>query len=372
MMDNILYLNKKAINDSSYAELYESSLKQIDKLNGELVNANIDLNNLTNIKFDKISSNLDGYDYLFSIIFGILGATISSSKSIEEFCNQIHNHSSGKKMNNSNTLQAFIGDILKHKGDSIDKVSGSFINRNGQMADIGIHRLLWGHDILSLNKDNPFYLLVKQHGILQGVLQVFRHLIADTFSTQGLPLPGHSYFDYIKDNGKTSNLLSKLSTDMVNNDKIESNKNFQHLFTIRAQDVASQGLVWASSKAYFYARGIEDSTRMRQYKVLSYGTNFFAHAIIGTIRQNGIPYINWPALSGVIKEIAGLYIDSYKEIKQLELITNSIVDENIKIERQVFNTGTSLITYNSSDGYINELVSQDRIFNNLVDIFEEE
>jgi hypothetical protein len=359
----VLYTQKSCSRDEAL-RLYDMSLKQLDKLKIEVEKTSIDLENAININVRKTASDLDGYDYLFASIFGILGAVLSTSKSIEDFCNQIHRDASEK------SPKTFIGKVLNHKGDIIDQVDGSFINRNGQMADIKFHRLLWGHDPLSFGGDNPFYLLIQQNRLLKGVVQVFRHLIADTFSIQGLPIPGHSFLDK-QSGGKTTNLLKEMSMKLADNNRGKAGEYFSHMFTIRAQDIAGQGFVWATSKAYFYARGIDDIARMRQYKIISYAVNFFAHAGVGAIRQGGVPYISWPALAALVKETAGLFIDSYKEIRQLEKITDNLVSENIKLEKQVFSTGADLKSYDDSNGYIKELKKQDKIFEDLVSFFEE-
>lgn len=69
---------------------------------------------------------------MFAVFFGVVGATISSSKEIENFLDQIHKHASGNKKN-SNSVQEVIGNLLTHHGDAIDIPSGvdSFINRRG-------------------------------------------------------------------------------------------------------------------------------------------------------------------------------------------------------------------------------------------------
>jgi len=353
-------------NDSKDAlVLYNKALDNIDALSVSINNAHIDLEKAINLNIERTASDLDMYDYLFAVIFGILGAALSTNKSIENFCHDIH-EDAGEK-----SPKTVLGKILNHYNEPLDQVEGSFINRNGQKAEVGFHRLLRGHDPLSFGKDNPFYLLVKGNGLLIGVAKVFRHLIADTFSKQGLPIPGHSFFDQVKDDGKTTNALREISMNLANNYPVDGQKYFRHIFTIRAQDIAGQGFVWSTAKAYLYARGITDLTRMRQYKIISYGINFFAHAGIGAIRQGGVPYISWPALAALIKEIAGLFIDSYKEIKILETITDDIRKGNDEIEAQVFATGLDLKTYDNAREYIKELEDQDRIFEDLVAFFEE-
>lgn len=372
-MTNPVIIPERTYDKDAVLKVYECSQKQLDKFQIEVHNASIDLENAININVDKTPSDLDMYDYLFASVFGILGAVLSTNKHVDAFCKQIHTHASGNYKTKSNNIQKFFGDILYHNGDSIDQIGGSFINRFGDNTNnIGFHRLLWGHDPVSLGKDNPFYLMIKEHGLLNGAVKAFRHLVADTFSSQGLPIPGHSFFDSKGANGKPTNLFLETSMKLANNDPIAAQKSFSRTFTIHAQDIVAQGFVWAAAKAYFFARGIDDLTRMRQYKIVTYAVNFFTHAGIGAIRQGGIPYISWPALTALIKETAGLFIDSYREIRKLESITDNIIADNIELERQVFATGSDLKSYSDSRGYIMELQNQDKIFSDLVSFFEEE
>ena len=354
----------KNIENQKFQCLYDMSMSQLDRLQDMVQKEVSELNDLSKLTIEKTASDLDMLDYLFASIFGILGATISSSEQINNFLEAIHTDASCK---NPKTL---LGGVLNHQGDMIDQVGGKFINRQGETADLGFHRLLWGHDPLSLKKDNPFYLMTKQNGLILGILQVFRHLVADTFSRQGLPLPGHSFFDFRGRNGKVTNVFKELTVKGTNSGRSGAITEFNHLFTIRAQDIAAQGLVWAVAKAYFHARDIRDEVRQRQYKILSYSVNFFAHAAIGAIKQAGVPYINWVTLSALVKEIGALFISSYKEVKLLENKTAEIVKENKRIEKKVFETGKDLITYDSSEGYIDEIATEDRAAQRLINFFE--
>lgn len=344
--------------------IFQNSLAHLDELERALVEAKIDLRQLGNLEPEMVKSALDGYDYLFSIIFGILGTVITSSRAISAFCGQIHTDSS---RNNPKTL---LGKILHHNGDAIDKVNGKFVNRSGAAADLMFHRVLYGHDILSFGPDNPFYVLTKQHGLLRGTLQVFRHLIADTFSVQGLPIPGHSWLDYTE-NGKTTNVLKKISESVSINGRQGANEAFFRMFTIKAQDIGAGGLVWATSKAYIHCRPIEDETRQRQFKILSYGTCFLANVAYGLVTV-GVPNINWIIFQAFLKEVAGLVLHSNRETAQLEQITSRIVAENAALEQKVFATGRSLVSYSSGQAYLNELVEHEQKLAEIIDFWEED
>lgn len=369
-----------------YDAMYLESINELETMRQKLLDEHIEIEKILQreieLEFVNSTSNLDVYDYLFAVFFGIAGAMISTNSQIEKFLDQIHKHASGSK-GDSNSVQAVIGNLLKHQGDAIDIPEGAsnFINRKGGNSYGLFHRLFWGHDILSTSDDNPFCLMVKSNGLLLGIIQASRHLIADTFSKQGLPLPGSSYLDYMKDDGKLSNTLLSISQELAakNGNKSMAHEYYRHMFTIRAQDIAAQGLVWASAKAYFKFRGIKDSIRQRQYKVISYSVNFIMHFLIGSLKQGGVPYISWPALTMVVKELGGLFLTSRKEVKRLDRITEQLVKENVvlitrgdMLEKQVLDTGRLLTIRESSLEYMQDYLDEEESSLDFIDFLEED
>lgn len=356
-MSNLSVLNSN--------DLFDHSLQEIDKMQKQISTEIAQLATFNINEIDISQSDIDVYDFLFAAVFGLIGAAVSSNNLVKTKFDSIHTDAS------KNNPQTVLGNLLHHKGDAIDTINGKFIKRDGTNADLMFHRVLWGHDPLSLGKDNPFRLMINSHGMLKGITMAFQHLVADIFSKQGLPLPGHSFLDKVNFDGKLSNSFVEISKSLGNS-RVEQQEIFSRMFTIRAQDILSQGFVWAACKGYFYYRGIEDTERRRQIKIISYSTNFFAHAGIGALRQGGIPYIHWPALTALVKEFSGMYLNSYKEIRRLESITESIIKENDAIEKKVFKTGVGLVTYTDSNDYINELVSHEKKVMDIIDFFEED
>ena len=124
--------------------------------------------------------NLKKQDLAIMIFAGLAGAL--SSAALKNFCAEIHDHF-GKKP----TLRG------GHSGEWIDVVPG-----NSMPGGFG-HRWKFGHDLL-----NPFeinwtqYLKLAEESGTKLPLPVkacffwLRHLFQDTFSTEGLPIPGHS------------------------------------------------------------------------------------------------------------------------------------------------------------------------------------
>lgn len=371
--------------------LYMNSIQQIDLLRNKLLKEKIDIERIMRIDLNEniqnLNSNLDFFDLVFAIVFGIIGANLSTNYEIAEFSKKIHDYTYPGSKKSLNKLQIFLGRILEHHGDKIDYSDETkiFKNRAGNNADGLFHRLYWGHDILSISSDNPISLMCKDNGILLGIIKTLRHLISDTCSKQGLPLPGSSFFDYTNSDGKVSNYILDIVKKAVEesnngkNDRILMQEYYRHAFTIRMQDVMSQGFVYACSKAYFIFRDINNPIRQKQYKTISYITNFLTHALIGAVKQNGFPYINWTALMMTIKEITGLVSDSNKITNRLAVITEKIIDENFEliqrgniIEKRVLKTSLELDNMENSLEFIQMYFKEEESSMDIIDIFEED
>jgi hypothetical protein len=192
---------------------------------------------------EKSESSLDAWDYCYAIAIGLAGVFISTNEKFAQYLAEIHQAASGAS-GDYDWFQAFLGNTLQHKGDFIDIVGKPPLkNRKGENAYGLFHRLLWGHDILSLGEDNPFRLMFKQKG-LSGILQAVQHLLADTCSKQGLPLPGSSFLDVVNEDGKTSNYLiqvaQQLSVESTGN-KTKAQEIYSHLATTRTRCCCGSG-----------------------------------------------------------------------------------------------------------------------------------
>ena len=133
----------------SYEIVYDRAISDIEEI---IKNELIELPEEQKINFNEVQtveSNLDAWDYCFALAIGLAGVTITSSKMFSKYLNDIHKAASGQKGDFS-FFQEFLGDILKHKGDFIDKADKTFKNRFGKNAYGLFHRLLWGHDILAM------------------------------------------------------------------------------------------------------------------------------------------------------------------------------------------------------------------------------
>jgi len=322
---------------------------------------------------EKSESTLDAWDYCYSLAIGIAGIFVSTNEKFSQYLAEIHNVASGNS-GNYDIFQSFLGDKLFHKGDQIDSIEFPFKNRNDTNAYAIFHRLLWGHDIFSIGKDNPFYLMFKQNG-LSGIFQAVRHLLADTASRQGLPLPGSSFLDMVNEDNKTSNYLIKIAQQLSEeNSGIKTNAHeiYSHIMTIRAQDIAAGVVVKVMSELYFKIKKIDDDIKRTEILLIAYAVNFFGEAVIGCTRQNGVPYINIPLAVAMVTTFVKFCQLNNKEINQLSAITNKIIakTEIIVCEQEMLNN--ILPKYSSASAYIQALKDADDNFDELIEFFGED
>lgn len=291
-------------------------------------------------------SDMDGWDFAVCLISAAVSAFITTNDDLTEWFAGVHDVASEKK-GDCGSLQKALGALFHHKGDSLDM----FSTRGDEDPWRLFHRLFFGHDILSKGgdvMDNPFYLMFHQEGDdgnplgMQGVLQASRHLVGDTFSKQGLPLPGSSYFDYENENGRPWNYLIDLCQRLSESgygSKTYAEPIYEHLLTIRAQDIAGGMAAKAITSGYFKIRKLDDSVRVAQVRLLSYTMSFYAQAIVGAVKQKGIPYINAPLGAAMVKECGSLLIASNahtnklnKQTMEIHGTTNKAIDRHDRLK----------------------------------------
>ncbi len=365
------------------------SLRQIDTLSNGL-----------NEEIDAIGQVLSGIakaqppashpaNFVLPVLYGGLSAGFASSDFVNDFLNEIHKMAS-KTTEPKSVFETMIRSLFGHSGDHIDQFDpgdgdSRFINRMktvledgssiwaGQNAECLAHRLFWGHDIFSMSGDNPFHLLCKQYGLLKGITQVFRHLLGDTFSKAGLPIPFHSYFDYVKDSGRMGNRLLDFakSTAAEASGDLTGYEAFNQMFTIRAADIGTTALNSVACGVHNMIINRNDEAAATQVRAIAYSSQFFSKAAIGAIRSGGVPFISWPTALMAAKEIFNMYQVSYREISALERITAELVPKTDRLETMVFASGTSLVSYSNACGYIKELKHSEACMDAMVDFFEE-
>lgn len=286
---------------------------------------------------EKLPSDMDGLDLAWCLLTASVSTFITTSEGFSKWLDGVHDAASGNT-SKADGLQKLLGKMLHHEDDWMDKM----ISRSEEDTTWRtFHRLLWGHDPLARGEGlgglpfNPIRLMMEQekqersgHALL-GAMQCMRHLVADTFSKQGLPLPGSSWLDNrnpdTKDWNSLINIVQKLSEATTGSKNIANVQEiYSHLFTLKAQDFIGGGAAFVLTTAYIKAQEIEDKVRETQIRLVAYSTSFFAQAIVGATRQNGVPYINYPVAVAMAKELAGLLIESNRRTSKLEKETRRL------------------------------------------------
>lgn len=357
---------------SFYSDYYEICLKNSAEIRKCCTTLSITENMIQNVE-----SGLEPIDYIYAILLGVVGAFITSSKKIDELLNEIHQIASETPKASDDKVSKLIKVLLGHNKDYMDSVpviEGQEINRkyatrlaeeagnayilNGGTS--GPHRIFWGHDILSFHKDNPFFLMQKQYPGVKGVIQAIKHLTADTFSKQGLPIPTTSWWDYTYKNANGVTKVGNKLLDFCNrmykdlpHDKVSvttfNNDIFNHMFSIHIQDITVQSAEKVLCKVYFKIRNITDTVIQHQFKLISFSVLFYMNSLIGAVKYK-IPYINWIAGSMMVKELVELYCASNMETYRLEQVTKKIIERTAQLENRV----------NYTDDFIKKNISHEK------------
>ena len=296
---------------------------------------------------ESIESNLDAWDYCYAIAIGTAGIFIATNDDFEGYLSGIHK-AANEQHGSYDLFQSFVGNLLHHKGDHMDKVCNVFITRDGTNAYGLFHRLLWGHDILSIQGDNPFVLMYKQKGIA-GILQVVRHLLADTASSQGLPLPGSSFLDTKRENGSTTNYLISVAQSIASEVKGDAQVIYSHMMTIRAQDLTAGAVVKLVTELYFKLRDISDEIRKAEIRLIAYSVNFFGEAVAGMAGEIGVPYINVPLATVMATSFAKFCYLNERDIYRLSKETDRLHTKVIELEASALNREDTLPEYSSAE-----------------------
>lgn len=298
----------------TYLELKETHDGIVEKLSDSI-------NELQKIKnYDQFfdTEELEFYDIMFAILIGLVGSFITTSEKLKEFLRLFHD--TPTKNDSPNTIQEQANKLLEHSGQDMDQ-QGKFTNRNGGKVPFGFHRLFFGHDILSWKGDNPFQLLIKQFGFFEGIKKAFLHLIADTCSKQGLPIPGHSIFD-IKSGDDVSNILYEISKK-INPEKVQAV--YQNLFTIHASDLLGGGATILLTNAYLNICNYQNKKSKSIFKMVVHITNFIVTAIIG-LAKTSIPKINFIALFNFTLPLCSFIGIKFKE-RKIHRIQRDYIDD---------------------------------------------
>ena len=320
---------------------------------------------------ERSESNLDPWDFCFSIAIGLVSPSISTNEDLNDYLKEIHNAAS-EANGEYDFLQKTLGALLHHKGDPIDQIDHKFIKRDKENAWVLFHRLLWGHDIFSIKSDNPFYLMIKKQG-LSGIIQAVQHLLADTTSKQGLPFPGSSYFDFVDENGDLSNYLIKLvqqlSVDATGSKRL-AQEMYSRMFTIRAADMLGGGSATTFNHLYFRIRAIKDEIRKQQFNFISYSISFWGQALVGAGKL-GVPFINFPVGAAMIKSFVALYAHDLAETRTIKKKGILLEQETARIARVAEQDYSGLKSNPNKAECIEEIKQTQDSVNALLQLWEE-
>lgn len=179
---------------------------------------------------DYTFSNMSKYDITFLLLIGTIGAL--SSAFLREPFSKLHDPvSDGGYGVKSHPVLGKIRKYLEHPGDLMDKEIGPLT-----------HRIKYGHDIFNfkeikecigsriedLHLDGDSYYLKT---VINSVAGYIKHIFADSFSKQGIPVPGSTRF------------REELIEMAQKNQEV-----YQSLFTLKHRDLVGAGLVAALTK----------------------------------------------------------------------------------------------------------------------------
>ncbi len=274
---------------------------------------------------DNCTDSLVNNDVITAIVIGLIGGTVTSSKKLKEIFDAVHTDAS--LAGGSKTL---LGKILHHSGDCIDHIT-----RGGKPFATYLHRLYGGHDPFSIRHgDNPFVLLCRQYGILRGILQTCRHLIADTFSKNGGVLPFSSYLDYKRADGSIGNRLDDWSRSLAEGTGLSSQTVYAEVFSIHMQDICSVEVVNLLTRAYVkslkFTKCRKPLSRLCvcQMKIIALVTTIYSSVGCGVVRNNGCPKVNVSAVMALSGEITRLLHLNHKDL-------NAVITKGNELEARL-------------------------------------
>ena len=89
---------------------YMESIQALNQMMSASSNEMASWDDFDYTQIDDIPSNLDGYDYCFSIAIGLAGTFISTSDELAEYLKEIHQVAS-ERGSNPDSLQEFLGNL---------------------------------------------------------------------------------------------------------------------------------------------------------------------------------------------------------------------------------------------------------------------
>jgi len=307
-------------------------------------------------------------DFMFACLIGLIGGFVSNSQSLNTVLRAIHDDPRKVGIDENSILYPILYKLNKffcHKGDWIDQpLKGvGYIGRDGNKAPIFAHRIRWGHDVFSTSGDNPFALSMEQYGRFKGIIKAIKHLTADTFSSQGLPIPFHSYFDTPSSN-LIEDWIKQIASVSIGIPESPGRFSFvlRKVFSINAQDVTASTLVVTLASLYVKFKPLDYTLKAKSFKLTSYTVSFLVNLGYNLLVYR-VPAVNWALVPVILKEIISLYRESFKVNKEITKKMELLLEMTNEIEQE----SKRLLSFIQKRGIVEELGYLDKEFSFFLD-----
>jgi len=235
-----------------------------------------------------------------------------------------------------------------HSGQDIDKVRGKK------------HRFKYGHDILNpfeIDWDNyfPSGKENSQYSMFIKIIAWLKHLFQDTFSTEGLPLPGSSYF---------REQIEALFEGMSNNLNIDKYTIYKIFSTLKTRDLVGTAFVASAMSIYIYGteKGNDRKFFNYRYTSLTLGA-LLVNISTGLCMPEKKASLNYSGIAAMIPYFISLILVNRKINAQIKK-HKEVIDHNIA---SLINKDTDLLNNNEIIEEYNK--KMETVINNMNEIY---
>jgi hypothetical protein len=261
----------------------------------------------------KETGELTKLDVAASVVIGVLSAWIPSIE-FGQHGSLVDQFAKIQTLADNNQLPGVIQSIFG------DGKPAAFMDAKGWEGGT-YHRFVHGHDLLTALPGG-----VKQLGLVQGIIQVFQHLLRDSFGKTGIPLPGSTTIG--------DSIASTLGHEGGITDIIRP-RDLSRYTGVRMTDVAATGstslMLWGYRKFRKYdAGGIQDC----KLAIISHGVCFLAVASMAQMgimppqSLSGRSFLNHVSLLAMMKNVVQLWRINRD-------MTKRIAKMNVEIEKSI-------------------------------------
>jgi hypothetical protein len=211
------------------------------------------------------------------ITIGVLGALISNG--LHDKFKPLHDEKWGRNPFSKGG----------HSGEDADRLHGLF------------HRFKHGHDIFNpqeIDWNNYFSKGDMKASLAKKVFAWLRHMLQDTFSTEGLPIPGHSFArDTIKD------IVIPFLSGKTDMKQYEVYKTF---FTLKMRDLTGAAFIPLAMTGYVFGTEIGNKNKFFNYRYTSLTIGALAISIMAGLM---LPHksFNYGSIAAMIPYIITLF-----------------------------------------------------------------